>query len=90
MGKYRLDEFAGVVSYIEQGGRSVLRRRHGEGPVIFWGRGTEHLTWDIGHVEAREEECGWDVLVADVLFYVGFGVKVLDVWVFAIAEFVDV
>ena len=48
------------------------------------------MTWDIGHVEAREEECGWDVLVADVLFYIGFGVKVLDIWVFAIAEFVDV
>ena len=58
--------------------------------MIFWGRGTEHLTWEIGHVEAGKEECGWDVLVADVLFHVGFGVEVLDVGVFAVAEFVDI
>lgn len=58
--------------------------------MVFWGSGTEHLTWEVGHEEAGEEECGGDVLVADVLFYVGFGVEVLDVGVFAVAEFVDV
>ena len=90
MGEYPLDEFACVVSYVEERDGSVPRRRHGKSPVIFWGRGTEHLTWKIGHVEAREEECGWDVLFADVLFHVGFGVEVLDVGVFAVAEFVDI
>ena len=58
--------------------------------MVFWGGGTEHLTWEVGHEEAGEEECGGDFLVADVLFYVGFGVEVLDVGVFAVAEFVDV
>ena len=48
------------------------------------------MAGDVGHVEAGEEEGGGDGEGADVLFDVGFGVEVVDVGVFAVAEFVDV
>ena len=48
------------------------------------------MAGDVGHVEAGEEEGGGDGLCADVLFDGSFGVEMVDVGVFAVAEGVDV
>jgi hypothetical protein len=71
------DEFASVVFGIEKGhwggGWDGKTENHGS----IWIR-TNHTAREVGHVEARKEECGRDANGADIGFYFGFRVEMVS------------
>ena len=79
MGKYPLDKIARVASSVEQWNRGISGRRHSKSPVVVWWSLAESRAGNVRHVEAGKNECGWYVMVANILFDRRFGVEVLDV-----------
>lgn len=81
-----LDELTRVVGGVEKGDGRVLRGREAE--YVFARRGAgDERGGDVGHIEARHEECGRDGEGADVFFHLGFGVEVVDIGVIAVGDY---
>lgn len=77
-----LDKVARVSAGVKE--RDLGVRWNGKGENIFircgGGRRVQHPGGQVGHVEARHEECGRETgESADIGFDFGFGVKVMDV-----------
>ena len=75
--EYTLHKFARVVFCAEQGYRRVVRHRECETPFAI-GHLAEAHARKVRHVEAGQEVGCWDPERTDILFDVGFAVKMID------------